>query len=65
MVVQMGGKDVLLTQFSSDVVALNPMNGEQLWSHPHKTDYGLNITPPLWGADHLHRCQDGALPLAG
>jgi outer membrane protein assembly factor BamB len=43
----LGGQDVLFTQFAGEVAAFNPKNGDLLWSHPHPTDYGLNITPPL------------------
>jgi outer membrane protein assembly factor BamB len=35
------------------VVGLNPDNGELLWKHPHQCDWGLNITPPLWGTDNI------------
>ncbi|MEJ7605537.1 MAG: PQQ-binding-like beta-propeller repeat protein [Bryobacteraceae bacterium] len=52
IVVQIGGKDVLLTQFSEEVVSLT-RNGKVLWTHPHKTDWGLNITPPLYGPDRI------------
>jgi hypothetical protein len=24
-----------------------------LWGHPHRTDYGLNISTPVWGEDNL------------
>ncbi|HYP08872.1 MAG TPA: PQQ-binding-like beta-propeller repeat protein [Bryobacteraceae bacterium] len=47
VIVNAGGRDVLLTQFAGEVVAMQPGNGELLWSHPHRTDYGLNITPPV------------------
>jgi outer membrane protein assembly factor BamB len=47
IVAAMGGQDVLFTQFAGEIAAMNPRNGDLLWSHPHKTDYGLNITPPL------------------
>jgi outer membrane protein assembly factor BamB len=44
-----------LIYFAGDVVAgLNPSTGQTLWTHPHKTDWGLNISTPLWfPADHL------------
>ena len=33
---------------------MNPSTGQTLWSHPHRTDYGLNISTPVWSAaDHL------------
>src|SRR4030095_6238278 len=33
---------------------MDPANGRVLWSHAHKTDWGLNISTPVWSAgDHL------------
>ena len=44
-----------LVYFAGNVVAgLNPATGQTLWSHPHKTEWGLNISTPLWSpSDHL------------
>ena len=40
-----------LVLFAGDKVAgLDPANGRVLWSHPHKTDWGLNISTPVWSA---------------
>ncbi len=41
--------------FGGDRIAgMDPSNGKTLWSHPHKTDWGLNISTPIWSpADHL------------
>jgi outer membrane protein assembly factor BamB len=40
-----------LIYFAGNVVAgLNPTTGATLWTHPHKTDWGLNISTPLWSA---------------
>jgi outer membrane protein assembly factor BamB len=41
--------------FGGDVVAgIDPATGQTLWTHPHKTSWGLNISTPLWfPADHL------------
>ena len=48
-------KQPQLVVFGGDVVAgMDPANGRELWRHPHKTDWGLNITTPVWVADqHL------------
>ena len=32
---------------------MNPSNGTVLWRHPHRTQYGLNISTPVWGGDNL------------
>jgi outer membrane protein assembly factor BamB len=44
-----------LVYFGGDrILGMNPSNGQTLWSHPHKTDWGLNISTPVWSpADHL------------
>ena len=48
-----GQKQIVL--FGGDRIAgLDPAGGRELWSHPHRTDWGLNISTPLWTpADHL------------
>jgi outer membrane protein assembly factor BamB len=41
-----------LVVFAGDIITgINPVNGQQLWKHPHKTDWGLNISTPVWSAD--------------
>ena len=44
-----------LVVFGGDRIAgLDPASGRTLWSHPHRTDWGLNISNPVWSpADHL------------
>ncbi len=38
-----------LVVFGGNLVAgMDPANGRMLWSHPHKTDWGLNISTPVW-----------------
>src|SRR5215470_7652349 len=51
--IKVDGQDQLVTVLADHVVGLNPDNGELLWKHPHQCDWGLNITPPLWGADNI------------
>ena len=42
-----GQKQIVL--FGGDRIAgLDPANGRELWSHPHRTDWGLNISTPVW-----------------
>ncbi|HZM91989.1 MAG TPA: PQQ-binding-like beta-propeller repeat protein [Vicinamibacterales bacterium] len=44
-----------LVVFGGDIITgMNPASGQVLWTHPHKTDWGLNISTPVWSAaDHL------------
>ena len=48
-------KQPQLVVFGGDIVTgMDPATGRQLWTHPHKTDWGLNISTPLWMPDsHL------------
>ena len=41
--------------FGGDRIAvMDPSSGSTLWSHPHRTDWGLNISSPVWTpADRL------------
>jgi outer membrane protein assembly factor BamB len=43
-----------MVAFLGKVIAgIDPNSGELLWSHPHVTDWGLNISTPVWGNDNL------------
>jgi outer membrane protein assembly factor BamB len=44
-----------LVLFGGDRIAgLDPASGRELWSHSHRTDWGLNISTPVWTpADRL------------
>ena len=35
------------------IVGVDPNNGALLWSHGHVTEWGLNISMPVWGSDNL------------
>jgi outer membrane protein assembly factor BamB len=54
LIIDVDGQKQLL-YFGGNVVAgLNPATGQTLWTHPHKTDWGLNISTPIWSpADRL------------
>jgi len=51
--IKVDGQDQLVIVLADQVVGMNPNDGELLWQHPHPCDWGLNITPPLWGADNI------------
>jgi outer membrane protein assembly factor BamB len=48
-----GQKQAVL--FGGDrIVGLDPSSGAELWNYEHRTDWGLNISTPVWDpADHL------------
>lgn len=56
IIINVDGQDQLVA-FLGDVIAgLDPNNGALLWSHPHKTDWGLNISLPVWSEGNLLFC---------
>jgi outer membrane protein assembly factor BamB len=54
IVIDVDGQPQLVVFGGDRIAGMNPMTGETLWTHPHKTDWGLNISTPVWSpADHL------------
>jgi outer membrane protein assembly factor BamB len=53
ILIDVGGEQQLVVFSGREVAGLNPANGDLLWRHPHATDYGLNISTPVWGSDNL------------
>jgi outer membrane protein assembly factor BamB len=51
--INLDGQDQLVAPVSDDVVGIDPANGWVLWTYPHKTSWGLNISTPVWGDDHV------------
>jgi outer membrane protein assembly factor BamB len=56
LLIQVGGQEQLVAFLWGEIVGLDPGNGALLWSHPHKTESGLNISMPVWGDDNLLFC---------
>jgi len=53
LLINVDGQDQLVVLGTDEVVGMNPSNGTVLWRHPHRTQYGLNISTPVWGGDNL------------
>lgn len=53
LIINVDGQDQLVAFMGAQVAGLDPANGDLLWSHPHATDFGLNISTPVWGEDNL------------
>jgi outer membrane protein assembly factor BamB len=54
ILIDVDGQKQLLYFGGDRVAGFDPANGRMLWNHPHKTDWGLNISTPIWSpADHL------------
>ena len=51
--INVDGQDQLVMFLGKVVAGLDPNNGNLLWSHPHVTEWGLNISNPVWGPDNL------------
>ena len=56
LLINIDGQDQLVAFMFDEVVGVDPNNGDLLWSHPHKTDSGLNISMPVWGEGNLLFC---------
>lgn len=53
IIINVDGQDQLVAFMGKEIAGLDPANGDLLWSHPHVTDWGLNISTPVWGSDNL------------
>jgi outer membrane protein assembly factor BamB len=53
IIINVDGQDQLVAFLGKVIAGVDPNNGELLWSHPHVTDWGLNISTPVWGNDNL------------
>lgn len=53
IVINVDGQDQLVAFMWSDIVGVDPNNGNLLWSHPHPAEHGLNTSTPIWGPDNL------------
>ena len=54
ILIDVDGQRQLVVFGGNQITGMDPANGRELWSHPHKTDWGLNISTPVWSAtDHL------------
>ena len=53
IIINVDGQDQLVAFMYSEIVGVDPNNGNLLWSHPHPVDFGLNTSTPVWGPDNL------------
>ncbi len=53
ILVKVGGADQLVVFMSAEIAGMNPDNGELLWRHEHRTQYGANLMTPMWTGDDL------------
>ena len=53
IIINVDGQEQMVAFMGKVIAGVDPNNGELLWSHPHVTDWGLNISTPIWGPDNL------------
>ena len=53
ILINVDGQEQLVVFMAEEAAGVDPGTGELLWSHPHKTNWGLNISTPVWGEDNL------------
>ncbi|MEE8526118.1 MAG: PQQ-binding-like beta-propeller repeat protein [Thermoanaerobaculia bacterium] len=53
IVIDVGGRDQLVIFATDTIAGLDPISGELLWQHPHKSSLSYNISTPVWGSDGL------------
>jgi outer membrane protein assembly factor BamB len=53
IIITVDGQEQLVAFMYSEIVGVDPNNGNLLWSHPHPVDHGLNTSTPVWGPDNL------------
>ncbi len=53
VLINVDGEEQIVVFGQQQLVGVDPRNGNLLWSHPHQTEYGLNISTPVWGDGNL------------
>jgi len=53
IIIEVEGQPQLVAFLVDTVAGFDPTSGQLLWRHRHHTDYGLNISMPVWGDDNV------------
>lgn len=53
ILIKFEGQDQLVAVMYEDLIGVDPSTGDLLWSHPVKTEHGLNVCTPIWGDDNV------------
>jgi outer membrane protein assembly factor BamB len=51
LLVRVDGEEQVVLFMVDHVIGLNPLNGDLVWSHPHKTEYAVNSSTPVWSPE--------------
>jgi len=53
MLINVDGQDQLVVFHTDGIAGVDPKGGPLYWNHAHPTQYGLNISTPVWGEGNL------------
>ena len=53
LLIDVQGEPQLVAFLYDEVAGFDPRDGRLLWTRPHVTEYGLNVSLPVWGGDGL------------
>ena len=53
LLIDVDGQEQLVAFMYDAVVGVHPSDGELLWSRPHVSEFGLNVSTPVWGEGNL------------
>jgi outer membrane protein assembly factor BamB len=53
LLIDVAGEPQLVAFLYEEVTGFDPRDGRLLWRRPHVTEYGLNVSLPVWGGDGL------------
>jgi len=56
LLIDVDGQQQLVVFGAEQIVGLDPNNGDLFWTYPHRTEYGLNISTPVWCDGNLLFC---------
>jgi len=53
LLINVDGQEQLVAFMYDTLVGVEPSGGELLWSRPHVSEFGLNVSTPVWGDGNL------------
>ena len=53
LLINVDGQDQLVVFHTDGIAGVDPRGGPLYWNHSHATQYGLNISTPVWGEGNL------------
>jgi outer membrane protein assembly factor BamB len=53
LLIDVDGQEQLVVFYADGIAGVDPRGGPMYWNHHHQTQYGLNISMPVWGDDNV------------